>query len=82
MTASSAERRFDLVRISAVRRKSGLTGRTAATVTHRQRQLWAVSDDHWQPLGSGCCAASDGRSEPNVINAALRTNGSNRGGGI
>ena len=42
MTATSAIWEFERVRIFAVRRKSGLTGRTAANAAMDERQVWAV----------------------------------------
>lgn len=39
----SADCEFERIRISAVRRKSGLTGRTAAMLTLGQWPVWAVS---------------------------------------
>lgn len=61
--------------ILRVQRTTGLTGRTAASLTGGQGRLWAVSDVGWTSLTLGCCAASEVRKEPILPQIAHIPNG-------
>ena len=60
--------------IMRARRKSGLTGRTAASQPIGQRQERAGREIHVERLKLRCCRSSEDRSEPILTDAALSMN--------